>query len=150
MQSSLPTVEDYLASLQEERQEALTTLRSEILRVLPEGYEEAMNWGMITYQVPLAVYPDTYNKQPLMLVALASQKNHLALYLTQPYVFPEEQAALEEGFKQAGKKLDMGKSCIRFKMLEDLALGPILDVIARTDMQRFISAAQAYRDNHKA
>lgn len=149
MQSSAQTPEEYLASLPEDRRQALLTLRSAILKVLPEGYEEVMGWGMITYQVPLSEYPDTYNKQPLMFAALASQKNHMALYLMSPYMFPGQEAELQEGFKRAGKKLDMGKSCIRFKKLDDLALQPILDMIARSGMAEFIAAAQAAHPGKK-
>ena len=145
MQSSAKTVEEYLASLPEDRRGALSLIRTKILAVLPEGYEEAMNWGMITYQVPLSAYPDTYNKQPLMIAALASQKNHLAIYLTPPYILPEGDTKLREAFEKAGKKLDMGKSCIRFASLDDIVLEPILDMIARSDVDTFIAAYEASR-----
>ena len=82
MQSKKTTVADYLTELPPERREAIEKVRETILQNLPEGYEEAMNWGMITYQVPLEVYPDTYNGKPLMYAALANQKNHMAVYLT--------------------------------------------------------------------
>jgi uncharacterized protein YdhG (YjbR/CyaY superfamily) len=81
MRSEASTVQDYLAELPADRRESIERVRQVVLQNLPEGFEEAMNWGMITYQVPLETYPDTYNKQPLMYAALASQKNHMAVYL---------------------------------------------------------------------
>mgnify|MGYP006969412728 CR=1 FL=1 len=81
MQSKAATVEEYLSSLPEDRQEAIEAVRQVILDNLPEGFEETMNWGMITYEVPLETYPDTYNGKPLMFAALASKKNLMAVYL---------------------------------------------------------------------
>lgn len=146
MHSSAKTVEEYLAELPEDRRGVISALRDAILEVLPAGYEEAMNWGMITYQVPLETYSDTYNKQPLMLVGLAAQKNHFALYLMPPYMFSEEDSFIRESFRSAGKNLDMGKSCIRFNKLEDIELQPILDVIARTDLSKYIGAAKTVKN----
>ena len=85
MQSKAKTVEDYLAQLDDSRRDAISTVRKVVLENLPNGYEEMMLFGMITYAVPLSVVPDTYNKQPLMYAALASQKRHMALYLTNVY-----------------------------------------------------------------
>src|SRR5207248_6246879 len=96
---------------------------------LPRGYREAANWGMICYEVPRERYPDTYNGQPLCYAALAAQKNHYAIYLTCVYQDPEQAAWLKGEFRKAGKKLDMGKSCLRFKRLEDLPLEAIGKVI---------------------
>lgn len=143
MNSNATTIAEYLSGLPEDRRQALSTVRDAILEHLPEGYEEAMNWGMITYQVPLAAYPDTYNGQPLMLAALASQKHHMAIYLTTPYIIEGEEGRLRQAFEKAGKKLDMGKSCIRFKKLDDIVLDPILDTIARSDLGTFVEATRA-------
>ena len=82
MRSEAKTVDGYLAELPRDRREAISAVWRVIVENLPDGYEEAMNWGMITYQVPLSTYPETYNKQPLMYAALASQKNHMAVYLS--------------------------------------------------------------------
>jgi hypothetical protein len=104
-----------------------------------------MNWGMISYEVPLARYPDTYNKQPLSYVALAAQKSHYALYLT---CANQDEAAghrLEEAFAAAGKKLDMGKSCVRFKRVDDLPLDAIGHIIADTPPDAFIAQYEAAR-----
>jgi hypothetical protein len=97
-----------------------------------------MNWGMIAYEVPLARYPRTYNKQPLLYAALASQKNHLALYTMNVYADKATEKAFREGFKKAGKKLDMGKCCIRFKRTEDLHLPAIGRLVAKTPVAEFI------------
>ena len=105
-------VTDYLAALAEDRREALTAVRKTVLAHLPSGYEEVMDYGMIAWQVPLSVYPDTYNQKPLMFAALASQKNHMALYLCNAYADPALKAQVEADFQAAGKPLDMGKSRI--------------------------------------
>lgn len=149
MQSTAKTVAAYLAELPEERRTVIAFLRNKILSVLPAGYEEAMNWGMITYQVPLTVYLDTYNKQPLPLVALASQKHHIAIYLTTAHGADDVESWLREQFEQAGKKLDMGKSCIRFKRVDDIALEPILEIIHKTDMESLITHARQSRSVKK-
>ena len=85
MQSDAKTVAEYLSNLDDVRREAISAVRGVILDNLPDGYEEAMQFGMITYVVPLSVLADTYNGQPLMYVALASQKRHMSLYLTNVY-----------------------------------------------------------------
>ena len=115
MQSDAKTVSEYLKSLPEERQVAIQTVRQVILDNLPEGYEEVMNWGMITYQVPLEQYPDTYNKKPLMYAALASQKNHMSVYLTGIYMEDSAREEFESSYKATGKRYDVGKSCVRFR-----------------------------------
>lgn len=143
--SKATTPEDYLAGLPEERRGVVSALRDVVLEHLPEGYREAMTWGMLTYEIPLERCPNTYNRQPLMCAALAAQKNHYAIYLTAPYTVPEEEARIREGFARAGKKLDMGKSCIRFKKLDDLAMGVITESIARTPPDAFIAHYEAVR-----
>jgi len=130
VQSKAKTVEEYLNELPPDRREIVSGVRNVILQNLPEGYTESMNWGMISYEIPLEVYPDTYNGQPLGYAALAAQKNHYAVYLMGVYQDPEQEAKLKEGFKQAGKKLDMGKSCVRFRKLENLPLDVIGELIA--------------------
>jgi hypothetical protein len=100
---------------------------------------------MLTYVVPLSRYPTTYNKQPLAYVALAAQKHHYALYLSGVYGDPAQAAALREGFAGAGKKLDMGKSCVRFKRLDDLALDAVRAAVASTPPEAFIAQYEASR-----
>lgn len=140
------TPEDYLAALPADRAEQLGQLRELILRRLPEGYAEQVDFGMIAYVIPLETYPETYNKHPLMYAALASQKRHMSLYLMNVYGDEETLRWFTEGFAAAGKKLDMGKACVRFKILDDLPLDFIGDVIARTPVQDFIAGYEAARE----
>lgn len=142
--SKATTVEAYLDELPEERRAVVAAVRDAIVKKLPKGYRESIGAGMITYCVPLDVYPDTYNKQPLCYAALAAQKNYYALYLMCCYSGHQEQA-LRDGFAKAGKKLDMGKSCVRFKKLDDLPLDVIGKVIASTPPKRFIEQYEAAR-----
>jgi uncharacterized protein YdhG (YjbR/CyaY superfamily) len=142
MKSDANTIQDYLAELPTERREAIEKVREAILENLPEGYEEALNWGMITYQVPLDVYPETYNKQPLMYAALANQKNHMAVYLTGIYMDEDLNQDFEQKYKETGKRYDVGKSCVRFRKLEDLPLELIGESIAKISMDEFIERTQ--------
>lgn len=143
--SATTTVDEYLRSLPEERKGVISTVRDVIRRHLPRGYEESMGYGMITYTVPLSRHPDTYNGQPLCYAGLASQKNHCSLYLTGAYASEDHARALREGFASAGKKLDMGKSCIRFKSVDDLPLQVIAAAIAGTPPDDFVRVYEAAR-----
>jgi uncharacterized protein YdhG (YjbR/CyaY superfamily) len=139
------TVREYLAALPEERREAVSAVRDLVRRHLPAGYREAMNWGMITWELPLSKYPDTYNGQPLCYVGLAAQKNHNALYLTGVYQDPEQETWLKRAFRDAGKKLDMGKSCLRFRSVEDLPLEAVGRIVAWTSPEKHIARYEASR-----
>ena len=145
MQSKAETVDQYLDELPEDRRQSLVAVREVILENLPVGFQEAMNWGMITYQVPLETFSDTYNKQPLMVAALASQKNHMALYLTAVYMDDQSKQEFETAYKATGKRYDVGKSCVRFKKLEDLPLDLIAKSIRSHDISSFIRAYQEAR-----
>jgi hypothetical protein len=145
VQSQAKTVEEYLESLQPERRDAISRVRNVILGALPPGYEEAMAWGMITYQVPLSIYPDTYNKQPLMAAALASQKNHMAVYLTGIYTDSARREKFEADYRATGKRYDVGKSCVRFRKLDDLPLDVIREAVASLQMNELISLAEQSR-----
>lgn len=138
MHSDATTVDEYLANLPEERRTAIETVRDTILANLPNGYEEAMDWGMITYQVPLETFPDTYNGKPLMYAALASQKNHMAVYLTSIYALPGKAEEFEAAYRETGKRYDVGKSCVRFRKLDDLPLDLIGETIAAIDAKTFV------------
>lgn len=142
MRSEAQTVEEYLAEMAPERRQAIEKVRQTILKNLPEGYEEVMNWGMITYQVPLEVYPDTYNKQPLMYAALANQKNHMAVYLTGIYMDEELNQDFEDKYRATGKRYDVGKSCVRFRKLDDLPLELIGESIQSIKMDEFIERTE--------
>jgi hypothetical protein len=138
MKSSATTVKELLAGLPEDRRLVISTVRDVVLKNIPKGYEEGIGYGMITYSIPLERYPNTYNGQPLMYAALAAQKNYYALYLMCVYGSVERQGWLEAEFKKAGKKLDMGKSCVRFKKLGDLPLEVIGKCIAATPVENYI------------
>ena len=139
------TITQFLAKLPAERRRDVERLRSLIREHLPDGYEEVVSKNMLVYQVPLARYPDTYNKMPLWYVALASQKSYLSLHLMSVYGNAAQAKRLGERFRAAGKKLDMGKACIRFKAADDLELSAIAEVVAATPLERWIAVAQAAR-----
>lgn len=145
MKSSAPTVQKYLEELPEDRRAVVEAVREMVLHNLPEGYVETMRWGMISYEIPLERYPETYNGQPLAYLGLAAQKNGCALYLTSVYQDPEQEARLREGFKKAGKKLDLGKSCLRFKKLDDLPMNVLAEAVASTPPEAFIARYEAGR-----
>jgi len=142
MQSDATSVAQYLAELPADRRAAIAAVRQTILANLPEGYEEAINWGMITYQVPLARYPKTYNGQPLAYAALASQKSHMAVYLTGIYADDATRQAFEAAYRATGKRYDVGKSCVRFRKLDDLPLALIGESVARFGVDEFIAQAE--------
>lgn len=143
--SRAATVEDYLNELPPERRRVVGAVRDVILSNLPAGYRETMAFGMIGYGIPLERYPDTYNGQPLGYAALAAQKNHYALYLNCAYQDPAELAWLESAWRDAGKQLDMGKSCVRFRSLEELPLDAVGRFIARTPPEAFIAQYEKAR-----
>ena len=142
MQSKANTVKQYLNELPNDRKKAISIVRQTILGNLPEGYDEVMNWGMITYEVPLETYPNTYNGKPLMYSALASQKNHMSVYLMGCYMSPDIRNKFENAYKKSGKKFDAGKSCIRFKKVDDLPLKLIGETIASMSLEEFIELAK--------
>ena len=137
--SSAKTVSSYLQELPENRREALIKVRKVILKNLPKGYKETMNWGMISYEIPFARYPNTYNKRPLGIAALASQKNYMSLYLMTVYGDKKIEKWFKDRYAASGKKPDMGKSCVHFKKLEDLPLDLIGEVIARVSVDEYIA-----------
>ncbi|MDJ0924316.1 MAG: DUF1801 domain-containing protein [Acidimicrobiia bacterium] len=145
MQSKATTVQQYLSELTDDRLEAIEAVREVILDNLPEGFEEVMNWGMITYQVPLERYPDTYNKKPLAMASLASQKNHMAVYLTGVYADAASRSRFQDAYKATGKRMDMGQSCVRFRKLDDLPLELIGEAIAEYTVDEFIELSERLR-----
>ena len=143
--SKAKTVAEYLAQLPENRRAAISAVRQHVLQHLPKGYEETMSAGMIAYVIPLARFPKTYNKQPLWYVALASEKSYCSLHLMRVYGDPRQTAMLKEGFARAGKKLDMGKACVRFKEVEDLELDVIGKILASTTPDEYIAIYEKSR-----
>lgn len=139
MQSKAKTVKEYFSSLPRDRRSALEKLRSVILKNLPKGYEEMMLFGYVTYVVPLKTVPKTYNGYPLCYAALANQKNHMAVYLMNVYATKDMTEWFKKEYGKSGKKLDMGKSCVRFKRLGDLPLDVIGKAIAKTTVDKFVA-----------
>lgn len=150
MQSDSVTVEEYISGLSPERQAAIKAVRRVILDNIPEGYQETMNWGMISYEVPLEIYPNTYNGKPLSYIGLASQKNHMAIYLMSIYSSIENRKKFEEAYKATGKPYDVGKSCVRFKKLEDLPLPVIVEAICLIKRDDYISFAKKALSDRKS
>jgi hypothetical protein len=148
VKSQANTVAAYLKELPAERRKVVSEVRKLIRRRLPAGYEEATNWGVIVYQVPFKKFADTYNGQPLCYAGVAAQKNNYSLYLMCVYGHKAFQSRLRDAAKQLGKKLDMGKACIRFNRVEDLPLEAIGDIIASVPVDQFISIYKQSRQTH--
>lgn len=142
MQSKAATVDQYLAELPDDRRQAIQAVRNVILKNIDRGFQEGMQYGMIGYFVPHSLYPAGYHcdpKQPLPFACLASQKNYMSLYLMFAYASPAEEKWLRDQWAAAGKKLDMGKCCIRFRKLEDLPLDALGRVFRRVSVNDHIS-----------
>src|SRR5215831_6091210 len=149
MKSRASTVAAYLKELPAEQRAVISTMRKTVVANLPRGYGESMSWGMIAYEIPLSRFPTTHNGLPLLYAALASQKNNYALYMMWGFTEPKLMAKLREHFKRAGKKLDMGKACLRFKKLEDLPLDTIAEIIAATPVEKYIEKYESARKKPK-
>lgn len=145
MTTTATTVQDYLSSLTPEQRSVIEPVRSLILSHLPSGFVETINWGMLSYEVPIETYPNTYNKKPLNYIGLAVQKQYYSLYLMPAYMDQNVYQTLMNAFEKAGKKLSMGKSCIRFKKVDDLPLELIGSIIASHTVTSFISAYETAR-----
>jgi uncharacterized protein YdhG (YjbR/CyaY superfamily) len=136
------TVEQYLAELPDERRDSIQQVYDVIRANIPEGYEEAMYWGMISWQVPLSLEPKTYNGEPLLFCALANQKRHMAIYMMSIYCDQTKLARILAGYEEIGRKPNMGKSCIRFTKVEHLPLKIIGELIAESPIDQFIEASR--------
>jgi hypothetical protein len=143
--SAATTVEQYLADLPPERRAVVATVRDFVNAHLPPGYAEAMAFGMIGWGIPLSRYADTYNGQPLCYVGLAAQKNAYSLYLMGCYLDSAEDRALRAAYAQAGRKLDMGKSCLRFKGLDGLLFDAIGRIIASLPVDAYIARYESVK-----
>jgi hypothetical protein len=146
------TPKQYIASLPGDRAKTIATVRALVNKHIPRGYDECVVWGTIGWTIPLSRYPDTYNKQPICYVALASQKNYCSLYLMGAYTFgsASQLEPLKAAFKAAGKKLDMGKCCVHFKTPEDLPLEAIGQLIAAISSDKWIEIYEQSRLMTKA
>ena len=141
MANAPATPKEYLDNLPEDRRKAIRKVRAAVNKGLPKGYKEGMQYGMLGWFVPHRIYPDGYHcdpKQPVPFAGLASQKNYMSLYLMCIYGHDEHEAWFREQWAKTGKKLDMGKSCVRFKKIEDLPLDVIAKAIKRVPVKKFI------------
>lgn len=134
-------VVEYLERLPEDRREAIGAVRDAIARAMPKGYEEVIQYGMISWVVPHSIYPKGYHcapKTPVPFLSLASQKNHMAIYMFCLYMEPGGAERFAAAWEATGKKLDMGKSCVRFKRLEDVPLALVAETVAGAPVKTFI------------
>lgn len=143
--SSSSTVSGFLARLPAGRRATVERVRAVVRSHLPEGYEEVTSKSMLVYQVPVERYSDMYNGHPLWYVALASEKSYLSLHLMPVYGDQALARRLKDGFRAAGKKLDMGKACIHFSRADDLALDVIGEIVEAIPVDRWVQIAQSVR-----
>ncbi len=139
------TVSAYLASLPPERRRVMQTVRGAVNKAMPAGYKEVMMMGLIAWVVPLSVLPETYNGHPLMYAALAAQKHYYALYVMCASGSKTLLEELRTGYAKAGLRFDMGKSCLRFRDLDGIALDVVTPVIARVPMDAYVHIYHASR-----
>jgi len=137
--SSATSVDSYLSELTPERSRDVAKLRELCLNHLPAGLEEAMNWGMISYQVPFSTVEQTYNSQPLLFAAIASQKQYVSLYLMSIYAFDEAREKFESDWRASGMKLNVGKACIRFRNLDSAPLDVIQRALGQVTVEEYVS-----------
>lgn len=143
--SEAASPEEYLAELDDESRALVAALRDTVNDNVPDGYEEQMGFGMITWVVPLAIEPDTYNGQPLQYAALASQKRHVSLYLMGIYADDTVRRRFEESYRATGKRYDVGKSCVRFRSSEDVPFDVIAEAVAAIPVDVFVERARSAR-----
>ncbi len=143
MSGNITTVQEYLNALPEDRREAISQVRNEILKSLPEGYEEGIQWGDISYFVPYSIYPDGYDSKPkerLQYIGLTNRKNNMMIRLVCMYTNPELRADFEEAYHASGKKLDMGDGCLRFKKVENLPMDVLAKLVAQLPVDKFVAS----------
>lgn len=150
MKTKAKTVEEYISILPEDRREGIIKLRETVLGNLPDGFVEEMNYGMIGYVVPHSLYPDGYHcapEMPLPFVNIANQKNHIGFYHMGVYASPELNKWFTEEYAKVSKyKLDMGKSCIRFKKPEKITYELIGELMQKMNVEEWI---KLYEKNYK-
>jgi hypothetical protein len=149
MQSNAKTPDEYVASLPDDRKAIVSDIRKTINKNLPKGFREGMAYGMIGWVVPHELYPPGYHcdpTKPLGMISLASQKNHIALYHMCLYAGPHLEWFKAEWPKHSSKKLDMGKSCLRFKKADEVPLALIGELASRVTPQEWIEIYEKARD----
>lgn len=143
--SQARSTEEYLRALSPEREAALRAIVEVVRANLPPGFQEGMQYGMIAWSVPLERLPQTYNGKPLAYIALASHKQYVSLYLNHLYGDPAAERWFRQAYETTGRRLNMGKSCVRFRNLEELPLDLIGQAVARTSVDEYIAAYRAAR-----
>ena len=144
MKSKAATIDEYLEQLPEDRRGAIEQVRKVIRKNLPRGYQEVMQYGMIGYVVPLKIFPSGYlnrKNEPLPYICLASQKNYMSIYMMS--VYGPAEADFRKQYETTGKRLDMGKCCVRFRRVDDLALDVIGKAVARYPVAKWIEICSA-------
>ena len=153
MHSDAKTVVDYLNELEPLRAAEVAALRGLVLKHLPVGYQESMSWGMICYEIPMDVSGPTYNDQPFVYAGIASQKNHISLYLMSVYSRTDITDEFLRLWGQSGKKLNMGKSCLRFKTIDEVskeAVGYAISALSLPDYQKICQEPRGSRKSAKS
>lgn len=145
MRSTEKTVVGYIKSLPSERAIVISEIRALVNKHIKSGFVETMGWGGISWEIPLSRYPNTYNKQPLNYIGLAAQKNSYSLYLMSCYVSEKEGKEFEAAYTLSGKRMDVGKCCVRFRKIEDLPLPLIVKYIKRYSLKEFIEVYESSR-----
>lgn len=143
MEIFFPTAEAYIKSLPDERRGLVAFIRNIILENLPKGYAEGIEYGMIAYYIPLTEYPKTYNGQPLGYISIASNKDYVSVYLMS--VYGQDGEEFRRQYKKTGKKLDMGKSCVRFSSIDDIPVELLAKTVAKYTPKQFI---ELYENTH--
>ena len=144
-QSKAATVSQYLSELPADRAAVVSTVRDLVNAHLPPGFDETMRWGMISWEVPLERYPDTYNGQPLNVASLAAQKQYTSLYLMCAYIDADGERRLRDAYAAAGTKLDFGKSCLRFKSLDRFLPAAVIPILEQSSVEALIGSYEAAR-----
>ena len=134
----MPTPQEYLEALDPERRAVIEPVHDVVQAAMPAGYERTIEFGMLSWVVPLSRFPDTYNGRPLGYVSLAAQKRHCSLYLMGLYADVERELSFRERWTAGGRKLDMGKACLRFRRVEDLDLDLVAEAVASTDVESYL------------
>jgi hypothetical protein len=151
MTSKATTVAQYLKELPADRRETVKAIRETILKNLDKGFQEAIQYGGIGYSVPHSIYPAGYHcdpKQPLPFAGIGNQKNHIGIYLFCIYADSKLHADFVEGWKKTGKRLDMGKGCVRVRKLEDIPLDVLGRTIKKVKTKQFIATYEEARAKH--
>ena len=144
--STPPEVKAYFDGLDAAKRAVVLPVFETVRDAMPEGYRLGMQWRMPGWVVPLDRFPDTYNKQPLAYVSLAAQKSYNSLYLMAIYSDTEEDRRFRDAWARGGRKLDMGKSCLRFRSLADLDLDLVAETVAAFPVERFLAVYERIRD----